>query len=648
MFDFIRKHTKVTMALLFLLIVPSFVLFGLDGYNRNNNQSTKVARVDGQPVLQLEWDRAHQVEVDRIRAQMPTLDAKLLDSPEARYGTLERLIRDRVIAAAAEKYGFSTSDQRLARELQQSPEIASLRRPDGSLDMERYRQLLGAQGMTPEMFEANIRADLSRRQVLSVLSSSGFASASVADTALNAFLEKREIQIARFNTTDFSAKLNPTDAELEQFYKTNEKMFQAPEQASIEYVVLDIDSVMKGITLSEADLNTYYDQNLQRLTAAEERRASHILIAAPVSAPAAEREKAKAKAAELLAAVRKAPSTFADVARRNSQDTGSATKGGDLEFFARGAMVKPFEDAAFAMKKGDISDVVESDFGYHVIQLTDIKTPKQRTLAEMRPELETELKKQQAQKKFSETAEIFTNGVYEQPDSLKPIAERLKLEVRSAANLTRSAAAGATGALANPKFLGAIFSPDSIEKKRNTEAVEVGPSQLASGRVVQYAPARTRPLAEVKDQVRQRWLAERGTAEAKKDGAAKLAAWKAAPATAALAAPVVISREQTQQLPNEIIDAALRADISALPGTPVFAGVDLGEQGYAVVKVNKSAPREAPAEATAKQGRDQYAQAFTAAENQAYYNGLKERFKVETLVERPAAGRPGTAPVVTQ
>jgi peptidyl-prolyl cis-trans isomerase D len=632
MFDFIRKHTKVTMALLFVLIVPSFILFGLDGYNRNNNQGTKVARVDGQPILQSEWDRAHQLEVDRIRSQMPTLDAKMLDTPEARYGTLERLVRDRVIAAAAEKFKFTTSDQRLARELQQSPEIASLRKPDGSLDMDRYRQLLSAQGMTPEMFEANVRADLSRRQVAAPLATSGFVPPAVADIALNAFLEKREIQVARFNTADYSAKLNPGDADLEQFYKTNEKLFQAPEQASIEYVVLDLDSVMKSITLSEADLKTYYDQNLQRLTAAEERRASHILIAAPATSPAAEREKAKAKATELLAAVRKAPNTFAEVARKNSQDTGSATKGGDLDFFARGAMVKPFEDAAFAMKKGDISDVVESDFGYHVIQLTDIKTPKQRTFAEMRPELETDLKKQQAQKLFTEKAELFANGVYEQPDSLKSVAEKLKLDVKTAANVTRTPVPGAAGALANPKFLGSIFNPDSIEKKRNTEAVEIGANQLAAGRVVQYAPARTRPLAEVKDQVRLRWLAERGAAEAKKDGAAKLAAWKAAPTTAVLAAPLAISREQSQQLPTQIVDAAMRADFV---NAPSFAGVDLGPEGYAVVKVNKTLPREAPAEAMTKQGREQIAQAFTAAENQAYYNVLKERFKAEILVDKP-------------
>ena len=645
MFDFIRKHTKVTMALLFLLIVPSFVLFGLDGYSRSSEKGVAVAEVDGKEITQSDWDRAHQNEVDRLRTSMPTLDVKLLDSPQARYATLEQLVRDRVIAAAAEKFKFTTSDQRLARELQQSPEIAALRRPDGTLDMERYRQLLGSQGMTPEMFEANVRADLSRRQVLAGVGASGFSSATAAAMALNAYFEKREIQVARFNTADLAAKLNPTDAELEQFYKANEKLFQAPEQANIEYVLLDVDAVKKNISVNEADLKTYYEQNAQRLSVAEERRASHILITSPKTASAAEREKAKAKAEELLAVVKKAPDTFADVARKNSQDPGSAINGGDLDFFARGAMVKSFEDAAFSMKKGDLSGVVESDFGYHIIKLTEIKAPKQRSFEEMKTELEADLKKQQAQKKFSETAEAFTNGVYEQSDSLKPIAERLTLEVKSAANVTRQPVAGAQGVLANPKFLNALFAPDAIEKKRNTEAVEVAPSQLASGRIVQYTPARTQPFDEVKGIVRQRWLAQRGAEEARKEGAAKLAVWKATPASAALSEPLLVSREQTQKLPTQIVDAALRADASALPA---FAGVDLGAQGYAIVKVGKVVPRDAPLEAAAKQERDQYTQWWTSAENLAYYNGLKERFKAEILATRPAPGKVNTEEAVTQ
>jgi peptidyl-prolyl cis-trans isomerase D len=641
MFDFIRKHNKIVMGLLFLLIVPSFVLFGLDGYNKSRDQGAVVAKVDGKDIIQSDWDRAHQREVEKLRVSMPSLDPKLLDSPEARYSTLERLVRDRVIAAAADKFKLTTSDQRLARELQQTPEIASLKRPDGSLDMERYRLLLANQGMSPEMFEANVRADLSNRQVMSGVGASGFSPNTAADVALNAYFEKREIQLARFNAADSAAKLTPTDADLEQFYKTNEKLFQAPEQASIEYVLLDMDSVSKGLSVNPADLKTYYEQNIQNFEG--ERRASHILIASPATAPAVDREKAKAKAQELLALVKKSPDTFADVARKNSQDPGSAVKGGDLDFFARKSMVKPFEDAAFSLKKGEISDVVESEFGYHIIRLTDIK---QRSFEELRPELEAAMKKQEAQKKFAESVDVFTNTVYEQAESLKPVADRLKLDIKSAPKVTRQPEAGAAGVLANPKFLSALFGPDAIEKKRNTEAIEVAPSQLVSGRIVQYTPARTQPFAEVKDVVRQRWLAQRGAEEARKEGVAKLAAWKAAPASAtALSAPVVVSREQTQKLPNPVVDAALRADPGSLPA---FVGVDLGASGYAIVKVEKVVPRDVPVEAAAKQQRNQYAQWWTSAENLAYYNGLKERFKAEIVVTKPAPGAANAQEAVTR
>lgn len=642
MFDFIRKHTKITMGLLFLLIVPSFVLFGLDGYSQNQDKTPVVAKVDGQEILQSEWDKAHISEVDKLKASMPSLDAKLLDSPEAKYATLERLVRDRVLIAAVAKSKLNTSDQRLARELQSNPEIAALRRPDGTLDMERYRQLLSAQGMSPEMFEASVRTDLSTRQVLMGVMGSGFSANVAADTALNAYFEKRDIQIARFATADYAAKLVPTDADLEQFYAANAGLFQAPEQANIEYVLFDVETVKKGIVVAEADLKTYYEQNLQRLSGKEERRASHILITSPKSAPEADRQKAKTKAVELAALVKKAPDSFADVARKNSQDPGSAVAGGDLDFFARDAMVKPFSDAAFAMKKGDVSDVVESEFGYHVIKLTDIKTPKQRTFEEMKPELELEIKKQQAQKKFTETAESFTNSVYEQADSLKPTADRLKLEIKTVTGITRQAAPGASSALANAKFLNAIFAADTIEKKRNTEAVEIASNQLISGRVTQYTPARTRPLSEVKDIVRQRWLAQRGAEEARKDGIAKLAAWRAAPATAMLSEPLTVSRDQPQKQPLQVVDAALRADAAALPA---LSGIDLGAQGYMIVKVIKVLPREASLDAAAKQERTQYSQWWTSAESQAYYNGLKNRFKTEIKVAKPVRVKADQLPV---
>jgi peptidyl-prolyl cis-trans isomerase D len=633
MFDFVRKHNRVMQVLLFLLIFPSFVLFGLEGYNRFRERGEAVAKVDGREILQAEWDAAHKREVDRVRQQVPNIDPKLLESPAAKYSTLERMVRDRVLAAAAAHDKLVTSDQRLARELQGDPAIAALRGPDGRLDMAKYRQLVGAQGMTPEMFEAGVRADLSTKQVLAGIGGTTLVTPAQSRLAVDAFLQRREVQVARFAPGDYASQVHPTDAELESYYKAHQAQFQSPEQADIQYLVLDLAAIEKTLNVNDADLKTYYEQNTSRLGGQEERRASHILIAVPKGASAADKQKAKAKAEEVLAEAKKSPDKFAELAKKYSQDPGSAAQGGDLDFFARGAMTKPFEDAVFSMKKGEIAGPVETDFGYHIIKLTDIKEPKKRDFETMKPELEAQVRKQMAQRKFAEEADQFTNGVYEQSDSLKPVADKLKLTIQTASHVTREPAPGATGLLANPKFLAALFSSDSVEKKRNTEAVETAPSTLVSGRITQYSPARTLPFAEVKDRVRERLVAERSAELARKDGAAKLAAWKAAPASANLPPAVVLSRIDPQKQPPQVVEAALAADASALPA---WAGVDLGQDGYAVVKVDKIVPREPPSAQAAQQEQRQYAQGWGQAENLAYYNLLKDRYKAQILVPKPA------------
>lgn len=631
MFEFVRKHTKIMMLLMFLMIIPAFVLVGVDGFKGIKVGGDAVATVGSQKITQGEWDAAHKNEVDRLRAQMPNLDAKLLESPEARYVTLERLVREKVLTEAAQDAGLNTTDARLARELQQSPTISAMRKPDGTLDIERYRQFAGSQGLTTDGFEARVRSQLSERQVEAGLLNTAFSPAALPEVSLNAFYERREAQVSRFNSADYASKVTPTDAEIAAFYQANQALFKSPESANIEYVVLDLDTVKKSITLNEADVKTYYDQNATRLSGKEERRASHILINAPKDMPADERKKAREKADALLVQVHKAPESFADVARKNSQDSGSAPNGGDLDFFGRGAMVKPFEDAAFAMKKGDISDVVESDFGFHIIKITDTKIPKQRTFEELRPSLVADLKQQQAQRKFAEVAEVFTNGVYEDSESLKSVAERLKLEIKTASNLQRKPNPGVTGVLANPKFLAAIFSADSLEKKRNTETVEVGLNQLAAARITQYTPASTKPLADVSAIVKAGLVAKQAAELAKKDGAEKLAAWKTA-APEQLPVAVTLSREGAQTVPAPVLDAVLQADTTTLPA---WVGVDLGAQGYAVVRVNKVLPRTAPIPATAEQERKQYTQWVASAENKAYYKMLSQRFKVVIKAPRP-------------
>ena len=633
MFDFIRKHTKITMGLLFLLIVPSFVLLGLNDYGQREG-TVVVATVDGRDISQADWDNAHRQEVDRLRAQMPGLDLKLLDTPEAKYSTLERLVRERVIAAAAEQLKLATSDQRLANELQANPQIAMLRKADGTLDMDRYKQLLSSQGMTPEMFEASVRSEMSTRQVLVGVLGTATAARAVADSALAAYFDQRAVELAHFKPSAYIDKLKPTEEELQQYHQAKASEFMSREQADIEYLVLDAQTVSNSLQVSQAELKSYYEQNAQRMAGKQERRASHILINAPKDAPAAQREAAKAKASELLVQARKAPERFAELARKNSQDSGSAKDGGDLDYFSRGAMVKPFEDAVFALEKGQVSDLVETDFGYHIIRLTDIRSPKVRSFEEMKDELTAEIKKQQLQKKYAEAAELFSSAVYEQSDSLKPAATKLGLQIQSAQRVARAPAPDAKGPLTHPKLLAAIFSGDAIEKKRNTEAVDIGGGTLVSARIAQHMPARQLPFNEVREQVKSRWLAERSAEQARKEGADRLAQWQAKPGEAKLPESLTLSRLDASRFPAPVLNAALRADPAQLP---VFKGVDLGREGYVVLKVVQVLPRPERKPQELEQARAQYTQWWSNAEGLAYYKLLQERFKVEFKVTKPAA-----------
>ena len=625
MFDFFRKHTRVMQFALVLLIFPSFVFFGVQGYSSfMGGGNTVVAKVAGHDITKAEWDAAHQAQIERIRRQMPTADAKLLDTPEMKTQSLDGLVRERVVLAAVDKLHLVTTDDRLQRMFATDPQFAPYRNADGSLN----KDVIGAQGMSSEMFAARLRQDISMRQVVQGLAGTEFAPLSATTAAIDAMFQQREVQIERFETKDSVAKVNPSDADIDAYYKDPKHAaeFEAPEQSTVEYAVLDVDALKKGITVTDEELRKYYAENESRYGTPEERRASHILVKAEKGATADERAKAKAKAESLLAELKKPQTVFADLARKNSDDPGSAQKGGDLDFFARGAMVKPFEDAAFSLKQGETSGLVESEFGYHIIRVTAVRGGGKRSFDTVRAEIEDEVKKQLAQKRFSELAVEFTNMVYEQSDSLKPVVDKFKLELRTAKDVKRNPGPEATGPLANPKFLAALFGNDAITNKRNTEAVETGASQLASGRVLVYAKAHQLPLAEVRARVRERVVQVQAAALARKLGEERLAVLTKTPATPMAGAVQIISRAQGRELPRTLTDAVLKAPVATLPA---FVGIDLGEQGYALAKLSKVLGRD-PIAADPAQAQTSYAKAWADAESQAYYEALKLRFKVDT------------------
>lgn len=619
MFDFVRSHTRLMLGLMLLLIFPSFVFFGVQGYTRYLEDAARgVASVDGRSITRGEWDQAHERQMQNMRQQMPGVDPKLLDSPEARRGTLDALVRDQVLMAAANRFALVPGDERLQRLFTTDPQFASLRNADGSVN----RDLLAAQGMSSDSFAARLRADLGSRQVLLGVSGTAFVPPAVASAALGAFFQRREVQVQRFDASAYVSKVVPTEAELEAFHKKNEAQFRAPEQASIEYVLLDLDTIARGVAVKDDELRKYYDENAAHWTAAQERRASHILVAAAADAPAAEKQKAKARAQSLLDQLRQNPKAFGELARKNSQDPGSAERDGDLDFFGRGAMTKPFEDAVYAMKEGEISNLVETEFGFHIIQLTGVRGGEKKPFDAVRGEIEQAVRRSLAQKEYAAAAEQFTNTVYEQSDSLQPVIDKLKLEKRTA-TVQRSPAPGATGPLASAKLLDAVFGNDAVKNKRNTDAIEVGTNQLAAARVLQHQPARALPLAEVRDRVRQQLVAEMADALARKEGMARLAEVEKG-AGDPLPATVTISREQPNGLPRQVLEAALKVDPAKLPQV---VGVPVEGQGYAVVKVTKVVAADAAT--TGGERAQQFARVVAEAEAEAYLAALKARFKTK-------------------
>ena len=636
MFEFIRSHTRLVLGFMLLLIIPSFVFFGIDNYTRRSGGgNASVAKVDGLAITQAEWESVHQRALDRVRRQNPERDSKSLDTPELRREALDGLVRDRVLLAAAHKMHLTPSDDRLKRLFATDPQFAPLRNPDGGVN----RELLAMQGMSSEGFAQQLRQEFAVQQVMAGITRTVLATPAIAAASLDPLLQRREIQLQRFDPASYRAKIMPADAEIDAFYKLQAATFKAPEQADIEYVMLDLETLSKGVTVSEEEQRKSYADNAARYATPEERRASHVLVKADKDASSADKSMAKARAEELLAQARKNPTGFAELARKNSQDQGSAAQGGDLDFFARGAMVKPFEAAAFSLKQGEISDVFETDFGYHFLAVTGVRGGQTKAFDAVRTEIEAELRKAKAKAEWAKVAEQFTNTVYEQSDSLQPVIDKLKLEKKTATVL-RLALPGAVGPLASPKLLDAVFGSESVTNKRNTDAVEVAPNQLVSARVVKHSPARTLPLAEVKDQVRERLVAQLAAEQARKEGLARVAALKLAPAEA-LATPLTVSRAQTQGAPKSVIDAVMRVDASRLPAV---LGVDLQAQGYLVLRVTQVLPREAvPGGEDAL--RAQFAQAWAAAEADAYLGALKKRYKAEikpeATLESDGASAPG-------
>jgi peptidyl-prolyl cis-trans isomerase D len=582
MYDFVHKHKRLTQLVLVLITLP-FAFFGVDYYFQQGGSTLDVATVGGDKISQAEYADLLREQQERMRQQMGgNFDPAILDNPEVRFALLDQLVNQRLLQSRARAEAFRVTDAQLQAFIAEIPAFQD----GGRFSPDRYRQVLAAQNMVPAVFEDRLRRELALAPLQDAIALGNIVARSSGERFLGLLEQQREVALYALDADAYAKDVKVDDAAVRAFYDGNDKLFMTPEQVRFEYVVLTPDGLAGQAAVEPAEVRAHYDANVASYGRPEERSASHILITVKPDAKDEEKAAARKRAEELLAQARANPAKFADLARQFSQDPGSAGQGGDLGSFPRGSMVKPFEDAVFGMKVGDIAGPVQSDFGYHVIRLNGITAATTRPFEEMKGQIETDLKRQRAAQKFAAAADQFQNLVYEQADSLQGVAKALNLPVQTSPLVTRTQAQAI--AQGSAKFVQALFSPESLQAKRNTEAIEIGPNALMAARIVEFKPAAARPFDDVRDEIRRQLVRKAASETAQKVGREKLALLeqgKAAEAGVTFGRPVTLMRNQAQ--PGFTPDAMTRIFQVDPAKVPQYVGAANERGGFSIYKVEK-------------------------------------------------------------
>ncbi|OZI44882.1 peptidylprolyl isomerase [Bordetella genomosp. 5] len=641
MFETIRNHRRWLQFILLILIVPSFGLVGMSGYDSFVSRDPELATVAGQAITRPEFDAAHRNQLEQFRQRMGAqFDPAVVDTPAMRQQLLDQLIDQRLLAQVAIDNRFSVSDATLRNTIAAIPQVQD----EGRFSPERYRQVLAAQGMSPTSFENGLRRDLAVARVLEPVGTTARLPGEVVGSLQQALSQQRTLQLRVFTAEDFRSKVTVTPEDIQTWYDANQESLRVPEQVQAQYLVLDEAAATQGVQVSDADVTAYYEQNKNRFGTPEQRRASHILIQVPSGANEQTRKDAEAKAKTIAAEAAANPAGFAELAKKESQDAGSAATGGDLGWISGNAVPAEIIKAVAGLAKDQVSDVVRSPYGYHILKLTDLKEGQAKPLAEVREQITTEIRRQIAATRFAEMATKMNTLVYDTRDNLQPTADALGLKLRSAAGITRTGllsaeqagpGAAATSAdaqlLDNPRVRQVLFSPEVLRDKLNSGVITLSPDTMVAVRVAQVTPSQIPPLDKVRDAIRARLTDERAAAAAKEAGEAALKAAQAAPQTVpeGFGEAMTVSRQAPLNLPRPVLDLVMRQPAGSLPA---YGGAAVGVD-YVVVRVEKIEPGTAP-----EQDRDMLARqlsgAWGEAEDQAVLKMLREAYKVQTL---PAA-----------
>ena len=623
MFEAVRSNKRVAQVILGVISL-TFAFWGVESYLSDRTSSDAVAEVGGTKIANFEFSNALREQQDRMRAESETsIDSSVFDSPLFKRAVLDKLINQRVLAIYAAQNGLAVPDEALRQYIASVPAFQD----NGQFSMSRYERAVRAQGMSVQGFQERLRSDLANQQVMDALRGGAVVPQGVAKRFLEAQLESRTVHMVQLQAADFEADVTLDPDEVQSYYDAHVTDYAVPARVKAAYVVLTPEAIKSQVSVTDDEIRAEYEQRKTSLGTPEERKASHILIEVAQDAPEADVEAARTKAEGLLETLKADPSKFEALARKESQDPGSAEQGGDLGFFERGMMTTGFEDAVFgAAATGLVPQLVRTEFGFHIVRVDAIRPSTTPTLASMRAQIEADLIEQAASRRFLEVAEQFANMVYEQPDGLAPVADQFGLKVEQT-DAWIDAGSSQVGPYESEALVKALFSSDVLNDKHNTDAIDLGNNTLIAGRVLEQQSARQRSLDEVRSEVEARLREEKGATLAIEQGESNLAKLKAGESVDLVWGEKIELQRGAPGLPPVLVNPIFSVDGSKVPA---YTGVPLPGAGYALFRIDAVKHESVPAEdERLKAIQAQYAQIVGDQDLRAFLNALRDEYEVK-------------------
>ena len=624
MLQTIRDKTSGIVATLFLgAVALVFIFWGAHGLiDFNMGPKTFAAKVDGERIPTETVRRAWQQRQSQLQQMLHNeLPPDLVKSQQA--ALLDQFVQESLLKQRASRYGYHVSDQELAARVMQYPQF----QVDGKFSKDRYNAMVRGSGLTESQFEAELQSDLLIDQLRNAVMESAFVAPYELDRRYAMEKQEREIDYALIPASSFEASTTITDEQVQKWYQQNQDKYLLPETVNLQYIELTREHAESGIQVTEQALKEYYEQVKDRFTTQERRHGRHILITVGEGVDDA----AARKKAEELTAKAKSGADFAQLAKENSKDPGSAQQGGDLGWAQRGMFVGPFEDALFAMSVGEIRGPVKSDFGYHVLKLEEVEAGHVKTFEEAHAEVEADFRKDRAQNIFYDESQKLADQAFSALTELESVGKALNLPVKTVTGFTREGGGEFGG---EPSVIEAAFSDDVLERRQNSPLVTIGEDRALVLRVTDHKAAEPRPFESVSAQIREQLKTQRMREAAAAQGAFALARLQKgepwASVASALKLTAVGKRFMTRQdnvAPPAIVRSAFLAPNTEISeAKPYFGGVTTDDGNYAVYAITQARNADPSKEAaTEKAARKRRAEAQNGQQEFSAYVDEAER-----------------------